>query len=301
MVRVATMTKIVVVGLGYWGPNIVRVLRQIDDVEVWVYDQDPEQTKYFFKNKYGSWRDVLADETVDALAIATPITSHFMLVRDALECDKHVFVEKPLATDWWQARELEELAWQKGKILMPGHVFLYSPAVNYIRGLIRGWHLGAIQSISMTRFNQSIHTTEADVLWDLGPHDFSILYYWMDALPTKVQTIGNQYTRFITMNLSGIPVSIQLSWMAPEKTRYTTIVGNEGMVIYDDTKELPVSYYRGTDVFPPVLDQKEPLLSEMEDFVSAITNTAMNQWQLRSSARFGVEVVKMLSMVEMAK
>ena len=185
--------RVAVVGLGYWGPNLVRNLHEVEDAEVaWICDLDTNALdvigrRYPAVKRTTSFDEVLADETVDAIAIATPVTTHAPLATAALEAGKHVFVEKPLAASSAEAAALLELADDRGLTLMPGHTFLYSPAVNMVAEMIRSGELGDIYFISTSRVNLGLHQKDVSVAWDLGPHDFSILRYWLDETPVAHQ------------------------------------------------------------------------------------------------------------------
>ncbi|MDX6477324.1 MAG: hypothetical protein QOH95_2835, partial [Gaiellaceae bacterium] len=170
-----------VVGLGYWGPNIVRNLHEVPGATLeLVCDQRPAALATMKKRYPGlqttqDFADVLADDEIEAVAIATPVRTHFELAAAALEAGKHVFIEKPLAASSAEARTLIAAADSASLILMPGHTFLYSPPVNVIRDLIASGELGEIYFITSSRVNLGIHQSDVSVVWDLGPHDFSIL------------------------------------------------------------------------------------------------------------------------------
>ena len=194
------------------------------------------------------YAELLEDPTVDAIAIATTVGTHHALAKRALAAGKHVFVEKPLAGSTEEAVELAELAAELGLVLMPGHTFLYSPPVNKIRELIQAGELGDIYSISTSRVNLGLHQPDVSVVWDLGPHDFSILRYWLDESPTQVMAMSRGCilpdipdVAFVTLEFpSGTIANVELSWLAPSKLRRTTIIGSRKMVVYDDTSSEPV-------------------------------------------------------------
>jgi predicted dehydrogenase len=294
---------IAVVGLGYWGPNLLRVLGDNLDAEVrWICDLDTERLgKYRRRHPDASVTTridrVLADPAVDAVIIATPVQSHYALGAQALEAGKHVFVEKPLAPSSQLADDLAEMARARDRILMCGHTFLYSPPVRAVKRMIEGGTLGDIFFISSSRVNLGLHQRDVSVIWDLGPHDFSILLYWLSEIPTSVRAIGRDSivkgiadVAFVTMSFaSGIVANVELSWLAPSKLRRTVLVGSERMVIYDDGAPEPVRLfdrgvvyrdpetfgeyhlsYRSGDVISPRIETYEPLGLELSDFVSAI-------------------------------
>ena len=321
------MIRVAVVGLGYWGPNLVRNLHEVEGAEAaLVCDLRPEalatiQRRYPAVGTTTDFDTVLADETIDAVAIATPVSSHFELAARTLEAGKHVFVEKPLTASSDEALELIELADQHGLVLMPGHTFLYSPPVNMIRSLITSGELGEIYFISTSRVNLGLHQSDVSVAWDLGPHDFSILRYWLDETPSHASALSRGCViptipdvAFIDLKFpSGTVAHVELSWLAPSKLRRTTIVGSHKMVVYDDTSNEPVRVfdsgvmlrdpetfgeykltYRTGDIVSPHMEVAEPLKLELEDFAQAIRTGSTP----RSSRELGLEVVRMIEAVD---
>jgi predicted dehydrogenase len=317
------VTKLAVVGYGYWGPNIVRNVMERPELELWgLCEMNPERVAKFSARYPGvrttdDFQEVLDDPTVDAVSIATPPATHHPLVRRALEAGKHVLVEKPLATCPVQAQELMDLAESKGLILMPGHTFLYSPAVNKVRELIDSGELGEIYFVTSSRMNLGIYQPDG-VVNDLAPHDLSILLYWIRRPVSMVSASGSTVfqtgvpeTAFLTLSFEGGPTAnVQLSWLAPHKVRQTIVVGSKRMVVYDDAATdgairiydrgfdftEPKDFgeyqltYRSGDMVAPRLDPAEPLGLELADFAHAIeTGDAP-----RSDAALGVEIVKIL-------
>jgi predicted dehydrogenase len=319
--------RVAVVGLGYWGPNLARNLSELPDAELaWVCDLRQERLdalarRYPAVATTQSYEQVLADRTVEAVAIATPVSTHHALTTAALEAGKHVFVEKPLAASSEEALDLVCLADRCGRVLMPGHTFLYSPPVNMIRTLLEAGELGEIYFVSMSRVNLGIHQSDVSVTWDLGPHDFSILRYWLEESPTYVSALsrscifpGTADVSFINLEFpSGTVGHVELSWLAPTKLRRTTIAGSEKMVVYDDTSNEPVRVfdsgvmlrdpetfgeyqltYRTGDIVSPHVEVAEPLYLELADFCAAVRTGAVP----RSNRDLGVEVVRMVEAVE---
>src|SRR5438132_5047247 len=170
--------RIGVVGLGYWGPNLVRNLHELTGAEAaWMCDLRPAVLDLLGRrfpaiHQTRDLDEMLDDESLDAVAVVTPVSTHYDLAMRALEAGKHVFVEKPLAGSSDRAIELIRAADERGLVLMPGHTFLYSPPVNRIRDLIHSGELGEIYFISMSRVNLGLHQSDVSVTWDLGPHDF---------------------------------------------------------------------------------------------------------------------------------
>jgi predicted dehydrogenase len=323
----SSRVRIAVVGLGYWGPNLVRNLYELPEAEVsYVCDARHEAfdrvgRRYPSLRRTTSYEEVLADPRVDAVAIATPVSTHYELAKRALEAGKHVFVEKPLAGSGDEASALAELAEAGGLVVMPGHTFLYSPPVNRIRELIRSEELGEIYSISMSRVNLGLHQPDASVVWDLAPHDFSILRYWLGVLPIHVSALSRGCilpdipdVAFIHLEFpSSTIANVELSWLAPSKLRRTTVIGSRKMVVYDDTSVEPVRIfdsgvtlpdpetfgeykltYRTGDIVSPRIEAAEPLYLEMADFCAAIRGGSVP----RSSSALGVDVVRMIEAVD---
>jgi predicted dehydrogenase len=232
--------RIGLLGLGYWGPNLARNLADSPAFEIThLCDIRPEaldaiQARYPDARLTTSFEEVLRDPDVDAVAIATPVSTHYPLAMSALHAGKHTFVEKPLAASSREVLELIALADENDVVLMPGHTFLYSPAVTTIKRLIDSGELGEIYFISSSRVNLGLHQRDASVVWDLGPHDFSILRYWLDALPTEVSALsrccllpGVPDVCFINLTYaSGAVAHVELSWISTSKLRRTAIVGS---------------------------------------------------------------------------
>jgi predicted dehydrogenase len=315
------------VGLGYWGPNLVRNLADIEEGRLvaacdLVQDRlDRIARRYPAVRCTNSFDEVLADPDVEAVAIATPVATHHRLAAAALRAGKHVFVEKPLASSSADAIELIRLAQAGGRVLMPGHTFLYSPPVVAIHELIESGELGELFFISTSRVNLGLHQPDVSVLWDLGPHDFSILRYWLGESPERVSASSRGCVlpdvpdvAFIAMQFpSGTLVHVELSWLAPSKLRRTTIVGSRKMVVYDDTSLEPVRIfdsgvdmrdpetfgeyqlsYRTGDIRSIRVDPTEPLALELQDFCGVVRHGG----QPRSSVTVGLEVVRMVEAVE---
>jgi predicted dehydrogenase len=192
----SSVLNLAVVGYGYWGPNIVRNLMERPELQLWgLCELNPERVRKFASRYPGvrtcaSFEEVLEDPGVDAVSIATPPSTHYSLVKRALEAGKHVLVEKPLATDIEKAESLVELAERSGLVLMPGHTFLYSPAVNKVRQLIESGELGEIYFVTSSRMNLGIYQPDG-VVNDLAPHDLSILLYWLDQPVSIVAASGS--------------------------------------------------------------------------------------------------------------
>jgi predicted dehydrogenase len=293
---------VAVVGLGYWGPNLLRVLADNPRVDVrWICDIDCGRLAKFAR-RYSAARTttqyerVLADPGVAAVVIATPVHTHYRLAAQAVQSGKHTFVEKPLASSARLADELSALAEEHDRVLMCGHTFIYSPPVKTVKRLLEAGTLGDVFFVSSSRVNLGLHQRDVSVIWDLGPHDFSILLYWLDEMPISVRAVGRDSivsgifdVAFVTMRFaSGVIANVELSWLAPSKLRRTVLVGNERMVVYEDGASEPVRVfdrgviyrdpetfgeyhlsYRSGDILSPKVDPSEPLSDEMADFIAA--------------------------------
>jgi len=292
-----------VVGLGYWGPNLLRVLTELPGVQVRaICDLDAERLNRFAQ-RHPSVRatsrldDLLEDPAIAAIVIATPVFSHYEIAGRCLDAGKHTFVEKPLAASGEHARDLVRRAAEQDLRLMCGHVFLYSPPVRAIADLLARKGLGEIYFISSSRVNLGLHQRDVSVIWDLGPHDFSILLSWLGESPTSVRAIGRDSivsglpdVAFIDLAFaSGVIAHVELSWLSPSKLRRTVIVGSERMIVYEDGGIEPLRIfdhgvvyrdpetfgefhlsYRTGDIVSPKLDTAEPIALELEDFFGLI-------------------------------
>ena len=315
-----------VVGLGYWGPNLLRAAWETEGVRIrWACDSRPE-TLAQVGRRYpgiGLTEDldvVLADPEVDAVLLATPVHTHHRLAREALLAGKHVFVEKPLAETAEQCEDLIRLADERELVLMPGHTFLYSPPVRKVKELLDADELGELFFATFSRVNLGIHQSDVSVIRDLAPHDFSILLHWLGE-PVFVRAIGRDSVdsgqldvAFVDLGLaSGALVHVELSWLAPTKLRRTVLVGRDKMIVYEDTSSEQVRVfdrgvelvepqnfgeyqlaYRSGDVLTPRLDPDEPLRVEVADFVASVTEARAPV----SHARLGLQVVRMIEAAE---
>jgi len=297
---------VALVGYGYWGPNLLRNYMELPDADVkWVCDLRPEQLAKVgarFPNIQLSedCAEVLADPAVDAVLVATPISTHHAVAKAALEAGKHVFVEKPMTSDPGDARELVDLAAARGLTLMVGHTFVFSPPVRKVKELIEAGTLGDIYFITTERVNLGLHQKDVSVIWDLAPHDLSILYYWLGEHACAVSVYGRGCivpeipdVAFINLKFpSGVVAEIQVSWLSPVKLRRTIVVGSKKMLVYDDTENVekvkifdhgvdfkdPSDYgefqlsYRTGDIVAPKISGAEPLHLEAQHFVRSIAD-----------------------------
>jgi predicted dehydrogenase len=317
------MARVAVVGAGYWGPNLIRNLYQLGScTEIWVCDHDRERLEHV-RTRYPELHyledfDAVLDTDVDGIVIATPVATHHPLAARALDAGRHVFVEKPLAASVEAAEDLVDRAEKNSCTLMVGHTFEYSPPVVKVKELIDAGELGRIFFITSMRVNLGLHQKDASVVWDLAPHDFSILFSWLDESPIRIATTGRAFVQqgipdvaFISAVFpSGTIAHLEVSWLSPTKLRRTAIVGDKKMAVFDDTEAIekvkifdhgvnfkyPETFgefqlsYRTGDILSPKLPQYEPLALEMAEFVAAIDDGI----RPRVDGQAGLRVVRAL-------
>jgi len=324
--------NVAVVGAGYWGPNLVRVFNNNPQVTaVTVCDSDRSRLEHM-KSLYPDVSlqedldTVLADKSIEAVVLALPTQLHYEATKKALAAGKHVFVEKPLARTVAEAEELCTQAEEAGKVLMVGHTFLYNSAVRKVKGYIDSGDLGEIYYIYGQRLNLGIVRSDVDALWNLAPHDVSILLYWLGAgLPEEVVCNGSSHLQpgiddvsfMILRFANGVLGHLHVSWLDPNKVRRMTVVGSKKMVVYDDvTAEARVQLFdkgidrkekdrnlgrfedfaqfqllrRAGDLLVPRVDFVEPLKEEAAHFVSCVQNGE----RPISDGRNGLDVVRVL-------
>ena len=305
------MVGIGVVGAGYWGPNLVRNFAALESCRLRsVCDLSQERLAFVERNHpevkvTGRLQDILDDEEIHGVAIATPVHSHFELAGRALNAGKSVLVEKPLARSVGECEQLLNTAQRMGTVLMVGHTFEFNAAVEHVENLIDGRELGDIHYIYSQRLNLGIVRHDVDAMWNLAPHDISIALRWLKRLPVTVNARGYTYLQegisdVVFLNLEfddGVAVHIHVSWLDPGKVRRMTVVGSRKMVVYDDVStEAKIQLYdkgidrenlgdslgefdsfgkfqltqRAGDVLIPKLDFAEPLRLECAHFVGCI-------------------------------
>jgi predicted dehydrogenase len=318
------MINIAIVGYGYWGPNLVRNFAATENCNVkFVVDSRPERLTLAKKNypAVGTSYDftsVINDSGVDAVIIATPVFSHYKLAKQALLAGKHVLVEKPFTASAAESVELIDLARSKGKLLMVDHTFLYTGAVQKMKGLITNGDVGAVNYFDSTRINLGLFQPDVNVLWDLAPHDLSILLHLFNQKPVSVNARGVSHTgneieniAYMTLNFqSNIIAHFNCSWSSPVKLRTMLVGGDKKMIVYNDmepTEKIKVYDtgvdvvsdeekrkilvdYRVGDVYIPKLNTKEALLGMANDFIKCINE---NKTPV-SSAELGLDVVRIL-------
>jgi predicted dehydrogenase len=319
--------RVGVIGYGYWGPNIVRNLSALDRCEVVsVCDRNPKALKRAQKTYPGvqmttDFAEVLESPQVDAVAIVTPVWTHFDLAREALENGKHVFVEKPFTATSAQAIELVELAERKNLRIMVDHTFLFSGAVRKIRELVDNKTLGSLYYFDSTRVNLGLFQHDVSVVWDLAPHDLSIMDFILREKPEAVVATGAKHVNdladmaFITVYFPGNLIAhVNVNWLSPVKVRMTLIGGKDKMLVWNDLEpdekikvydkgvdiangqgvyDLLVSYRSG-DVWAPKVEQTEALKLEIGYFVECIRK---GESPVNDGAA-GLRVVKLLEAAE---
>lgn len=310
-----------VIGWGYWGPKIARNLESLSqanvtmvaDLDMWRLQASAMPQGIVTTTQP---EDLLCSD-IDGVVIASPVSTHYQLAREALERGKHVLVEKPLTTSVEEAEHLVKLARQQRLVLMVGHTFEYSPAVNELKRLIEHNELGKIYCIEMERLNLGLFRNDIDVIWDLAPHDVSILLYLLGKKPTQiaVQTHAHVQSRFAEaahldlIFADGVYAHIHISWLHPCKTRRIALMGDLRSVICDENnlEERVKVYnkgayadiergivYRAGAIHVPHIEKTEPLRLECEDFVQAI-RTGQSP---RASGEVGLNVVRVLSEIQ---
>jgi len=317
-----------VIGCGYWGPNLIRNFINLGGVEVKIASDLNSDRLEHMKRLYPSlatttdYTDIIKDESIDAVVIATPVSTHYPLAVEALEAGKHVFCEKPLTQSVEEGVKLVDLADEKDRTLMVGHTFVYTAAVNKVKDLINSGELGDIYYMSTARVNLGLFQEDINVVWDLAPHDVSIMNYVLGSRPVSVSAVGHSYIQpgiqdvsFVTMRYPGsVLTNLHVSWLNPNKIRSTTVVGSKKMMVYDDISSLEKIriYDKGVDVIPhydtfgefqlsyrygdisiPKLDEVEPLKTECQHFLDCIEGK-----EQRSSGRHGLEVLIVLDAID---
>jgi predicted dehydrogenase len=332
MSSLATMQRIAVIGAGHWGPNLIRNFHNHQGSQVaWVVDLDPvrqELTKTRFPEIQTTSDPVLAltDPTVDAVVIATPTVTHYELAAAALRAGKHVLVEKPIATRPAEADELCELAEAAGRVLMVGHVFLFNAAIRRAQELIEQNQLGRIFYLAMMRTNLGPIRMDVNAAWDLAAHDVAIANDWLQAIPTHASAQGGSWINggiedavFATLWYPGaIMVQLHVSWLSPRKVRDITVVGEKGMLTFDDMNlSEPLRLYdkrvteqripgfidtfasfrtsiREGDILIPRVATNEPLRAECDHFLECIRTGA----RPRSDGRSAAAAVRVLTALD---
>lgn len=292
------------IGYGYWGPNLMRNFTNAQQCEVVkIADARPERRKavenlYSHVTACESAEDILNDSEIDAVIIATPVFTHYDLAKRALNSGKHVLLEKPMTSKVSEAKELIEIAQRMGKVLMVDHTFLYTGAVQKMKSLVEDGTLGNLRYFDSTRINLGLIQQDVNVLWDLAPHDISILNYLSGKKAHSVQATGISHIHngieniaYLTVNYEGDFIAhFNCSWSSPVKIRMMLVGGDKKMIVFndmeptekvkvydtgheitsDDDKHRVLVDYRVGDVYIPMIQVTEALASMAADFISAI-------------------------------
>lgn len=317
--------RVGVIGCGYWGPKLARNFNELPDATLEMVSDLREDRLEEIKQLYPSitvtrnYKDLL-EADLDAIVIATPVNTHYPLAKEVLYAGKNVLIEKPITSHSDHAKDLIEIAGKQNRVLMVGHTFEYNPAVEAVREIIQSGELGDIYYLNATRVNLGLLQPDINVMWDLAPHDISIIRFVLDQDPIKVSARGAIFVNKIRnlhevayVNLhfpNGVMANLQLSWLDPVKQRSLTVVGSKKMLVYDDIAddkviiydkgvEVPAysiteeqfraSYRHGDETVYPIA-WSEPLRAECNHFVQCIQNGATP----RSDGVDGLKVLKIL-------
>jgi predicted dehydrogenase len=316
---------VAVVGYGYWGPNLARAFAETDGCRVAaVVDAAPAALARAAKRHptarmLTDWRDVLADPDIDAVAIATPVRTHFEIAHAALKSGRHVLVEKPMTETSQQGQALIEAAEQRGLTLMVDHTFVYAPAVQKMKQLVAADDLGEIYYYDSTRINLGLFQRDVNVIWDLAVHDLAILQYVLGSAPTAISANGVSHVHGAPENMahltlyleSGAVAHLNVNWLAPLKVRQVLVGGSRKMIVWNDlevsekikvydrgvslTDDVEALYsmlvsYRIGDMWAPHLSTAEPLVTEAAHFVDCVATGA----RPTTDGHLGLQVVEML-------
>jgi UDP-2-acetamido-3-amino-2,3-dideoxy-glucuronate N-acetyltransferase len=307
--------NIAVVGAGYWGKNLVRVFYELGALNT-ICDVDKElgsKYKLQFQNiKFiDSFKNLLNDSSLEAVAIATPADYHYQMVKEALLSKKHVFVEKPLALKVEQGEELVSLAKKQGLVLMVGHILRYHPAIKKLKELVSTGELGKIQYIYSNRLNIGKIRSEENILWSFAPHDISVILFLLNEFPETIYATGGSYLQKripdVTLTImdfkSGVKAHIFVSWLHPFKEQKLVVVGDEKMVVFDDVsteklllyphkikwvERIPVACKAEAEAVP--IKKEEPLKVECKHFLECIENNQIPE----TDGNEGLKVLQIL-------
>ncbi len=317
--------RVGVIGCGYWGPKLARNFNDLPDATLDMVSDLREDRLEEIQALYPSvtvtrnYKDLL-EANLDAIVIATPVNTHYPLAKEALYAGKNVLIEKPITSHSDHAKDLIEIARKQNRVLMVGHTFEYNPAVEAVREIVQSGELGDIYYLNATRVNLGLLQPDINVMWDLAPHDISIIRFVLDQDPIKVSARGATFVNkirklhevaYVNMHFpNGVMANLQLSWLDPVKQRALTIVGSKKMLVYDDIAEDKViifdkgvevpaysiteeqfraSYRHGDETIYPI-KWSEPLRAECNHFVQCIQNGATP----RSDGVDGLKVLKIL-------
>jgi predicted dehydrogenase len=324
------MVNVAIIGYGYWGPNLVRNFLSSDSSRVTMVADARLERLDLVTRSYPSIKttqqpaDVFKSSEVDAVVIATPVFSHFDLAQQALKAGKHVLIEKPMTSSVKEADDLIKLAKEKKKALMVDHTFLYTSSVKKMKELMEQDVIGKVNYFDSVRINLGLFQPDINVLWDLAPHDLSILCYLIHEEPYSVNATGVSHTNngienvaYMTVNYkSGIIAHFTCSWSSPVKIRMMLVGGDKKMIVFNDIepsekikiydtgysvrtdleKQRILVDYRVGDVHIPKVEMQEALQGVARDFISAIVNDTTPV----SDHKMGREVVKLLEAAQLS-
>ncbi len=320
-----TALRIGVIGNGYWGPNIIRNFAENQMVDlVAVADRDPARLEHV-RQRHRQVEHLVSDHRglfdleLDAVAVCTPPETHFEIAADCMRAGLHAMVEKPMTVSTDEAKELCGIASDQDRILMVGHTFEYNPAVRALKAMVGRGDAGEVRYVDAVRVGLGLFHPRLNVIWDLAPHDISILVDVLGQVPTTVSAVGSACLNpkvhdvaYVTLGFpSGVSAHIRLSWLDPMKTRKLTVVGSEKMIVYDDVAlsekvkvydhrvdamprtdsfgEFQFDYHHG-DVVSPNINFQEPLKLEVAEFVECV----LKGRKPKTDGASGVRVVKVI-------
>jgi predicted dehydrogenase len=308
------VARIAQIGLGAWGQNLARNFGALTEL-AWLCDLDEgrrtEAAKAYPSARVtSSYDELLGDDTVEGVVVATPVPTHFELARRALDAGKHVFVEKPPAMRGPEMEELCDLAEERGRVLMPGHLLLYHPGVQKLKEIVDSGELGDVLYVYGNRQNLGTFRTNENALWSLGVHDLSVLLHLLGEEPIEVRAHGNAFLNHGVEDVvfcylrfpSGKMAHMHLSWLDPHKIRRITVVGDDRMAVFDDMeRERKITVYdnwrtRTGDVYSPKVDATEPLRLECRHFLRLVAG----EGDPNKAARDAVPVVRALDQLQAA-
>jgi predicted dehydrogenase len=317
--------RVAVVGCGYWGKNLLRKFCELEDAEVVIACDLDSRALAGAKRRHlplevtQDYKEVLANPHVDAVVLATPVSTHYPFAYQALQARKHVLVENPLAQSSHQVQDLIQLAERKGKTLMVDHTFLYTAAIRRMKELVDSGEIGDLLYFDSVRISLGLVQSDINVLWDLGPHDLSILDYLCEREPIAISATGVKHLNtpyeniaYVTVQFEGSLIAhFHLNWLAPVKVRRTLVGGSKKMIVYDDMennekvkvydkgivqnhdperREKMLTGYRNGDMWAPQLETSEALRLMAREFVASI----LEQRPPLSDAHAGYRVVRLL-------
>jgi len=319
------VTSVGVVGLGYWGPNLARNFERLRDVELrWLCDPSEDARErwgaaFHSARTTSSLDDLLADDSLDAVAVATPVPTHAELAMRVLAAGKHCFVEKPLARSEREAQAVVEAARAADRVLMVGHLLEYHPGVERLGELVQSGELGDLRYVYSNRLNLGKHRQDENALWSLGAHDVSVILRLAGEEPYECTAVGESYVKrgvedvvFAFMRFpSGLTAHMHLSWLDPHKERRFTVVGSRRMATFDDMElERKLTIYdkgfdedyssygeyiaRSGDVSSPRISNEEPLHIECRHFIDRVRDGT----EPRSGAESALRVVRVLERLQ---